>query len=175
MNQAFIAIGSNIAPAENVAQALRLLACRVRITRMSTVYLSAAEGRPEQPPYYNCAVAAETVMAPQELKRCVLRPIEDALGRVRSDDKYAARTIDLDLIAYDDLAIATDDCVLPDPQIAERAFLAIPLCEVAPEWVLSAPRVAIATVAARVRNRQLEPLEAYTQKLRDEIIPGGNR
>ncbi len=169
MVKAFIAIGSNIEPAENVAQALRLLASYVRVTRISTIYLSPAESRPEQPPYYNCVAAIETAMPPREIKHSVLRPIEDTLGRVRSDDKYAARTIDLDLIAYGDLAIETGDCVLPDSQIGERAFLAVPLYEVAPDWVLPTSGVSIAATAARLAECELKPLDAYTAAIRGEL------
>ncbi len=169
MASAFIAVGSNIEPAENVARALRLLAGSVGIRRLSNVYSNPAEPRPEQPPYYNCVVMTETAMTPLDIKATVLRRIEDALGRVRAADKYADRTIDLDLIAYDDWVVATDHYTLPDPKIGERAFLAIPLSEVAPDWMVPGSGVSIAAIAASVANRQLEFLEAYTLKLREEL------
>ena len=65
------------------------------------VYRTEPLGRPEQPRYYNCVVEIETGIARVELKQTLLRPIEDALGRTHTADKFASRTIDLDLIVYD--------------------------------------------------------------------------
>lgn len=167
--KAYVAIGSNIEPADNVARALRLLTCEVSLTRISTVYLNPAAGRPEQPPYYNCVAAIETMMTPLELKHSVLRPIEKALGRTRSADKYAARTIDLDLIAYGEVQLRSDDCTLPDPQIFERAFLAVPLRELAPALVLPGSTLTVAAAAAGLDDGELTPLDVYTATIRREL------
>jgi len=81
-------------------------------------------------------VEIETNFSPEELKYKVLRKIEKDLGRRRSRDKYASRTIDLDLILYDELIVKGDNFTLPDPQIAKRPYLAIPLYELNPALVL---------------------------------------
>lgn len=166
MARAFIGIGSNIEPEKNVRAAVRSLAQQMRVVGISTVYCTGALGRPEQPHYFNCVVEVETEAHPAEVKHGILRPIESSLGRKRSGDKYAPRTIDLDLILYGDLAMDTEDIRLPDPEILERPFLAIPLFELAPDLVLAGLR--IGEIAARLSQDGMRPLEAYTRLLREE-------
>jgi 2-amino-4-hydroxy-6-hydroxymethyldihydropteridine diphosphokinase len=168
MTRAFVGIGSNIEPEANVRAAIRLLARRTRLVGISMVYLSAALGRPEQPPYYNCVAEIETEAPPTEIKFGILRDIEHSLGRERTPDKYAARTIDLDLIAYGDLALDAEGMELPDPDILERPFLAIPLFELAPDMVLPRYGVPIREVAARLAQDGMKPLEEYAKLLRAE-------
>jgi 2-amino-4-hydroxy-6-hydroxymethyldihydropteridine diphosphokinase len=170
--RAFVSVGSNINPAENVREAIHRLALQVRVVGISTVYLTEAEGRPEQPPYYNCVVEIETEAPPVELKHQVLRCIEQDLGRERSGDKYAPRTIDLDLIVYDDVVMETNDLTLPDPQILRRPFLAIPLRELAPELTLTGLNRRIEEVAAALPQGSMKPLESYTKLLRRDIRHG---
>ncbi len=173
MARAFVSVGSNINPGENVRRAVRLLARQVRVQGISTVYLTEpVEQQHEQEPYYNCVLETETDRSPLELKQNVLRLIEEELGRKRSADKFAPRTIDLDLILYDDLVIKEEGLTLPDPEILKRPFLSIPLCELAPELVLPDTRIPIAEVAARFRHHTMKPLEAYTDRLRGEIRHG---
>ncbi len=172
MARAFVSIGSNIDPGENVRKAVRLLARQVRVLGISTVYLTEPVERPEQTPYYNCVLEIETALSPLELKRKVLRRIEEQLGRKRSEDKFAARTIDLDLILYDDLVLKTEGLTLPDPEITGRPFLAVPLHELAPELVLPGSRVPIADIAAGMKRNTMKPLAAYTDMLRGEVRNG---
>jgi 2-amino-4-hydroxy-6-hydroxymethyldihydropteridine diphosphokinase len=163
--RAYVAIGSNIEPAANVRLAMLHLAKQVLIANVSMVYRTAALGRPEQDPYYNCVVAIETDMAPLELRRC-MRAIEEALGRRRNEDKYAARTIDLDLIVYGDNVLDAEGLKLPDPEIMERPFLAIPLWELAPSLVLAGSGRPIAEVAAGMKQEGMQPLREYALELR---------
>lgn len=169
MTRAFIGIGSNMEPAKNVKDAVRNLAQQTCVTGISTVYCTDALDRPEQPPYFNCVVEIETDTTPVELKHGMLRPIENRLGRERSDDKDAPRPIDLDLILYGDLIMDTEDIKLPDPEILERPFLAIPLFELAPDLVLAGYNVRIGEIAARFRQQGMRPLEDYTRLLRQEV------
>lgn len=170
MARAFIGIGSNIEPAENVRIAIRSLARQTRLTGISTVYLTQALGRPDQPPYYNCVVEIETVAPPAEIKYDLLRNIENSLGRTRTPDKYAARTIDLDLIVYGDLTLDAEGIKLPDPEILERPFLAIPLFELAPDLVLAGYGLRISEVAASLTQDGMRPLKDYTGSLREELL-----
>lgn len=172
MTQAYIAVGSNIAPADNVRRAIELLAAKVELTAVSTVYLTPAEGRPDQDPYYNCIVAVRTALPAEQLKADVLKAIEDRLGRVRTDDRFAPRTIDLDLIVYDRLEIDSASLKLPDPHILTRAFVAVPLAEVAPELVLPRWNVPVSTVAARLTREQMVPLTAYSRQLQSLVASG---
>jgi 2-amino-4-hydroxy-6-hydroxymethyldihydropteridine diphosphokinase len=172
MARAFVSMGSNIDPAENIAQALRALNDAVRVAKLSTIYLTEPENKADQASYYNCVVELETTIPPIELKRRILRPIEDALGRTRGKDKNAARTIDLDLILYDEQMMMTADLMIPDPDIARRPFLAIPLAELAPDLVLPGSGKLINEIASSLMHLPMQPLNAYTERLRKELSYG---
>lgn len=171
MTRAFVAVGSNIEPERNVRRALSLLCREVTVVGISTVYLTEAIDRPDSPRYYNCVVEIEAGMGPSALKSEVLRRIEDSCGRKRSGDRYADRTMDLDLILYDDLAVRTVDQVLPDPDIAVRPFLAFSLFELDPDLT-----VAGLGPVSRIKNRfagvELWALPEYTERLRKETCHG---
>jgi len=172
MARAFIGIGSNIDPAENVQAAIRSLAQKTHLVGISMVYCTDALGRPEQPPYYNCVVEIETEALPTEVKHGILRTIENNLGRKRTEDKYAPRTIDLDLIVYGDLTIDAEGIKLPDPEILERPFLAIPLFELAPDMVLAGYGLRIGEIAAKLPLDGMKPLKDYVKLLREEMSRG---
>ena len=120
--------------------------------------------------FYNCVVEIETGLAPRDLKFRLLRRIESELGRTRGSDKFAARTIDLDLILYDDLVMTDDDLTLPDPDITLRPFLAVPLQELAPELVLPGSGVRISAAVRTQPRSGMAPLENYTERLRKDIL-----
>lgn len=170
MARAFIGIGSNIDPADNVRAAVHALARQTRLVGISMVYLTDALGTAKQPPYYNCVVEIETHVTPAEIKFGILRNIENSLGRRRTEDKYAPRTIDLDLIVYGDLMIDAEGIRLPDPDILERPFLAIPLFELAPDLILPGFGSRISEIAARFPQDGIKPLEDYARLLRSELI-----
>ncbi len=169
MPKAFLGLGSNIDPDVNIRKALELLCSHAEITGISTVYLTPAEDRPEQPSYYNCVVEVETDMPPVEFRLSVLRKIENALGRKRTEDKFASRTIDLDLILYNDVVMADEELTLPDPQILRRAFIAIPLHELSPGLRLPGSGLYVEDIAASMSDRGMKPLKDYTDNLRKEI------
>jgi 2-amino-4-hydroxy-6-hydroxymethyldihydropteridine diphosphokinase len=166
MARVFISVGSNIQPEANVRRALELLGQRVHVVGISTFYHTEPVGRPEHPQFVNGIVEIDTDIAPRELKDGVLERIEAQLDRRRTDDKYAPRTIDLDVIIYGDREVNSDDLVLPDPNIAHRAFLAIPLSELAPDLALPGSGVRIREIAERLRNHGMEPMLEYTELLR---------
>lgn len=95
------------------------------------MYTSPAFGPPGQPDFLNAAALVETELPPLAV-RDRLREIESALGRVRTSDRYAPRPIDLDLILFDDLVIDTPPLRLPDPDLLERAYLAVTAAELDP-------------------------------------------
>lgn len=168
MAQAFVGVGSNIDPDRNVLEALRRLAGHTRIAGISTVYRTPALGRSEQADYYNCVLRVDTELAPVGLKR-LLNRIESDMGRRRTCDKYAARNIDLDLLVYDDLVLATSELVIPDPDILSRAFLAAGLNELAPGMLLPRWGRTISAIAADLPTGSLRRLGAFTASLRAAI------
>jgi dihydroneopterin aldolase/2-amino-4-hydroxy-6-hydroxymethyldihydropteridine diphosphokinase len=133
VNRAFISLGSNIEPERNLTAAVRLLAARCRLVAVSPVYETRPVGKTDQPNFLNAAVLIETELPPAELKDRVLRDIEQALGRVRSEDKNAPRTIDLDISLFNDEVIMVGTRRIPDPEILEFAHIARPLADLAPE------------------------------------------
>jgi 2-amino-4-hydroxy-6-hydroxymethyldihydropteridine diphosphokinase len=156
MTRAFVGIGSNIEPERNIAKALISLAREARVVGVSTFYRTRPEGRPEQPDFYNGVAEIETDLPPVELKQ-TLRRIERELGRERTED---------------DLAIETDDLTIPDPRISKRAFLAIPLFELAPDLVLPGSGIALRDIAESFCEHGMQPLTAYTERLRKEVAHG---
>jgi 2-amino-4-hydroxy-6-hydroxymethyldihydropteridine diphosphokinase len=170
MARAFISIGSNIDPETNVRDAILRLGSTAQVKAISTVYRTEPVGPPGQPPFYNCVVELETDLAPRELKFQLLRRIESELGRTRGSDKFAARTIDLDLILYDELVMITEDLTLPDPDILRRPFLAVPLHELAPGLVLPGSGVRISEAVSAQPRKDMTPLEGYSERIRKEVL-----
>ena len=132
MSRAVISIGSNIDREHNLPAALDLLRASSDLTveARSCVYESDAVGG-EYPPFHNAAVLIETDLGPGELIG-VLKAVEEELGRVRTADRNAPRTVDLDLTLFDDVVDPAFD--IPDPQLSEYPFVTIPAAEIAGEW-----------------------------------------
>ncbi|GAB4482430.1 MAG: 2-amino-4-hydroxy-6-hydroxymethyldihydropteridine diphosphokinase [Anaerolineae bacterium] len=167
----FITMGSNIDPEANLQQALRLLGQQIKVHAVSQVYESPAidaAGRPnpDQPPFLNAAVLAETSIEPMRLKYEVLRGIEAAMGRVRGEDKYAPRPIDLDIALYGDERHKDVEgrLTLPDPEIQTRAHIALPLADLAPGYIHPVTGQTLGEIAARFEGDpsiRLHPLTLY--------------
>jgi len=158
MPRVYIGVGSNIDPERNIPAALKMLGEAVRIVAISTFYKTSPIGSPNSPEFYNGVVAIDTDVLPRDLKFRVLRRIEEAVGRIRCDDKYAPRTIDLDILLYGDIIINEPDLIIPDPDIATREFLAVPLMEICPDMAL--PHLSTDSMTA---------LNQFTHELRLEI------
>lgn len=132
MNQIFLSLGSNIEPELHLRQALQELAKHGRIRAVSSVWESPALERPDQPPYLNAVVHWEAELSAEDLSRRLIPEIERQLGRIRTSDKYGPRTIDIDLLLFNEEMREIAGHVIPSPEIEERAFVALPLAEVAP-------------------------------------------
>jgi 2-amino-4-hydroxy-6-hydroxymethyldihydropteridine diphosphokinase len=133
-NRAFISLGSNIEAERNLPAAVRRLAARCRLVAASTVYETLPVGKTDQPNFLNAAVLVETELTAGELKAQVLQAIEQELGRVRSEDKNAPRTIDLDISLFNDQVMMLGERRIPDPEILEFAHIARPLADLAPAY-----------------------------------------
>jgi 2-amino-4-hydroxy-6-hydroxymethyldihydropteridine diphosphokinase len=148
----FIALGSNLNPILHIPQALELLADHAPITGLSRLYLTDPVGPTRQPDFVNGVVRIRTSLPPLALKQQVLRKIEAQLGRTRGEDKFAPRTIDLDILLYGDLEMNTPDLRLPDPEILERAFIARGLLDIDPALVLPGSSAKLASVPPRLKG-----------------------
>ena len=159
----FIGVGSNIAPEANIPLALERLAKSLSLRAVSTFYRTAPVGPAGQPPFVNGVVEALSELPPRKLKFHVLRPIEASLGRRRSGaDKYAPRTIDLDLLLYGDAVLSQRGLTLPDPDIRERPFLAAGLLELEPGLVLPD-----GTPLRPAPGAAMEPLADFSRLLKE--------
>ncbi len=130
--RAFVAAGANLSPRANLLRAMEILAGKTTLLGISPFYRTRPLERPGQPDFLNGAFLVAADLPPEELKFGLLRGIEAALGRVRGPDPHQARPADLDLVLYGDLVVAREGLVLPDPEILERPFLAIPLLDLDP-------------------------------------------
>ena len=127
----YLGLGSNLGNRHhNLAQALNRLAPQAKIVRCSSVYDTAPQDNPDQPRFLNMAVRAETGLSPELLLE-LTKSIETALGR-RSAPPNSPRPIDIDILFYGKLIRHDPDPIIPHPRLHKRAFVLIPLSEIAP-------------------------------------------
>jgi 2-amino-4-hydroxy-6-hydroxymethyldihydropteridine diphosphokinase len=167
--RAYIAVGANIDPHRNIMDALDILSTQISIHAVSTFYRTAPVNRPEQSDFLNGVVAVDTDVGALALKKRILRPLEKKMGRTRSSDRYAARTLDLDLILYGETVVTNEELVLPDPDIRLRVFVAQPLFEVAPDARLPDTGEALAKLAVLSEQVGLTPDWELTRGVKERL------
>lgn len=138
MPRAFVALGGNLGDTHAcLSRALAALDAlpQTRLLAHSRFYRTPPWGLREQPPFLNAAAVLDTTLAPHALLDALLG-IERAAGRVREGERWGPRTLDLDLLHMDGVLLHDDRLTLPHPRIAERAFVLLPLAELAPDLIL---------------------------------------
>ncbi len=148
--QCAITLGSNLGDCQGILEAaLAILAAtpNISIVSKSSWYQTNPIG-PPQPDYLNGCALLQVNLSPQELLATLLQ-VEVKFGRVRQE-KWGARTLDLDLLLYDDLILDTPNLQLPHPRMKERAFVLVPLAEIAPNWIEPVSGKAIAQLLQAV-------------------------
>jgi 2-amino-4-hydroxy-6-hydroxymethyldihydropteridine diphosphokinase len=158
-HSAWLLLGSNIQPEENLRRAVDLLGRRIRLVRISSVWESPPADGSNQPNYLNAAVLAETDLSPEDLHAQVIAPIEESLGRRRSADKFSARTIDIDLALFDDRKTAYSGKELPHPDVLRHAYFAFPLAEISPEKPHPVTGEPLRSIAERMRPADIRRRE----------------
>ncbi|HZP96790.1 MAG TPA: 2-amino-4-hydroxy-6-hydroxymethyldihydropteridine diphosphokinase [Candidatus Limnocylindria bacterium] len=149
MTIAHIGLGSNLGDrAAMLRSAIDEIGRTLPIVASSAVYETAPWGRLDQPAFLNCCVAVETAEAPAALLG-VLHEVETRLGRTRRE-RWGPRTIDADLLLYGEARIATADLVVPHPRLTERAFVLVPLAEIAPETRVPGTELTVRDALARL-------------------------
>jgi len=136
-SRVFVAVGSNIDPEENLRAAVASLLAdeRVTVEGASPVYETVPVGRVDQPRFLNAAVLLRTPLSARELKDEVLLEIEESLGRVRTSDKNAPRTIDLDIVLFNYDLVEVGGRHIPDPDLLKYPHVAVPVADLAPYYV----------------------------------------
>lgn len=132
---AYIGLGSNLQdPVGQIRRARAAIATAEGIAELafSSLYRNPPMGPADQPDYVNAVMAVSTTLEPHALLRA-LQAIENQQGRVRKGERWGPRTLDLDILLYGQQQIATADLTVPHPGAAERAFVLLPLLEIAPE------------------------------------------
>jgi 2-amino-4-hydroxy-6-hydroxymethyldihydropteridine diphosphokinase len=144
MADALIALGGNVGDVRaTFDQAIAKLCSdgAVRLIARSSDYRTPPWGVTEQAPFVNAAIAVATALTPHTLLART-QDCERALGRDRARERrWGPRTIDLDILAYDDLVLIDRDLILPHPHLLERAFVLAPLAEIAPDRMIAGVRV----------------------------------
>lgn len=149
-HRAAIALGSNLGDSYNIlADAIQILGQTPEIVleTQSSYYQTLAVG-PPQPDYLNRCILVTTTLLPEQLLRSLLE-IELQFGRVRRK-RWGPRLLDLDLLLFDDLVLNVPDLQIPHPRMHERAFVLVPLVEIAPDWVEPVSGRAIADLVKTV-------------------------
>lgn len=134
-NIAYLSLGSNIEPEVNIKLAVAMLAERTELIAVSSVWETRPVGMINQPNFLNAAAIVRTQLTASQLKQKVLRPIEQKLGRVRQANKNGPRPIDIDIILFNRQVIKLGGRHIPDAEVLERPFVAIPLAEIAPDYI----------------------------------------
>jgi 2-amino-4-hydroxy-6-hydroxymethyldihydropteridine diphosphokinase len=159
MAEALIALGGNVGNVRDTLDRAIAAFCdgaAVRLLARSSDYRTPPVGVTEQPPFINCAIVVATELPPPALLARA-QSVEAQFGRNRSQEQHwGPRTLDIDLIAYDDLAMNTSELTLPHPRALERAFVLLPLAELVPERRISGVR--IKNALARVDQTGIEKL-----------------
>lgn len=158
-HQVFLGLGTNIEPQVNLPRAVELLGRTVLVEAVSAVWVTPPVGS-QGPDFLNAAAHIKTRYSMDNLRERVLHPIEDKLGRVRTGDPNAPRTIDLDILIYDGVVV--------DDEIWEQAHICIPLSELVPDY--TQPKIGITLQEHALRLIESNP----RYRKFPLILPAGN-
>lgn len=154
---AYVGLGSNLGDKEaNIKKALEMLNTSpgVRVKRAASLYRTAPVGYTGQDWFLNTVAEVETSLSPHELLSLLLA-VEERLGRVRTV-RWGPRTVDLDLLLFGGEEINTPDLVVPHPRMGERAFVMVPLAELAPELTVPGRGKAVELAQALAGEQYVE-------------------
>ncbi len=155
MAKAYLGLGSNLGNREknlkNCIEKIKTLK-GIKLLSASRFYETEPAGGPPQPGYLNAAIAIETHLSPQELLKS-LQEVESSSGRVR-DIKWGPRTLDIDILLYDNEIVTDDDLIIPHTMMHERLFVLKPLCEIAADVKHPILNKTVAELLTSIKSRQ---------------------
>lgn len=162
MAEVLIALGGNVGDIRKTLDRAIAALCdgaAVRLLARSSDYRTPPWGVTDQPPFINCAIIAATELAPLALLARA-HSVEIQFGRDRAhEQRWGPRTLDIDLITYDDVVMGKPELTLPHPRAMERAFVLMPLAEIAPERKISG--TAIKDALAKLDHTGIEKLPKH--------------
>lgn len=159
MHRVYLILGSNIDKERNLPAAVQLLATLSTVVAVSGVYETAPQGTLDQPNFFNAAVLLHTELDAATLKTDVLAEVERRLKRVRVADKNAPRTIDVDIVLFNDWVLDFGRYHIPDPDLVAFAHVAVPVAELA---------------GGQPHPETGEPLDALAARLRAGAVRDGH-
>ncbi len=163
LNTVYLGLGSNIGNRqEHLNRALGYLAQRMRVVQKSSVYETEPVGQTHQARFLNMVCEARTSLAPKVLLTLV-KGIEKKLGRPSHYPKDSPRIIDIDILFYGDQIISEPDLIVPHPRLSKRAFVLIPLRDIAPDFIDPSTGCTISLLLEKIRNENqgVIKLEGY--------------
>ena len=158
MAEVLIGLGGNVGDVRaNLDRAVTALCgSDVRLVAQSSDYLTPPWGVEDQPPFVNRCIAVETILAPRDLLERALA-VERGLGRERRKERrWGPRPIDIDLLDYAGVTVDEPDLRLPHPHLLERAFVLVPLAEIAPDRIVAG--VSVSEALAKLDTRGITRL-----------------
>jgi 2-amino-4-hydroxy-6-hydroxymethyldihydropteridine diphosphokinase len=155
-----LALGGNVGDkVKSLRRALRAIAGvpEIELTAVSRLYRTPPWGKTDQDWFVNACALGRATLAPEGLLERVKR-LEVELGR-EPTERWGPRVVDIDLIAYDDIALKTERLTLPHPELFNRAFVLVPLAEIAPDLVIAGVRVGEAAARLGLEAAEVTPLD----------------
>lgn len=136
INLVYLLLGSNIEPREKyISTAIELISRAIGdVYKLSSVYESEAVGFRADMDFFNQVICCQTTLSAIAILERILS-MEEELGRIRKKGGYTSRTIDIDILYYNDHIVDEEDLIIPHPRIQERKFVLVPLCEIANDFI----------------------------------------
>jgi 2-amino-4-hydroxy-6-hydroxymethyldihydropteridine diphosphokinase len=174
-NRIIVLLGSNIEKERNLPSAVAQLSRLCSVIATSSVYETCPVGLEDQPRFFNAAVLVETALDAYSFRDEILDAIERNLGRVRTSDKNAPRTIDTDIILFNEEVLDLDsDHHIPDPDLLKYRHVVIPIAEISPNLIHPETGETLSSIASRlVEEARLQ--KSYPVRRRFAIDLGATR
>jgi 2-amino-4-hydroxy-6-hydroxymethyldihydropteridine diphosphokinase len=153
--EVFILLGSNINPEKNIPLAIKMLKDKMRIATISSIWETNANNL-DDPNFLNCIIDARTNLSLDRIKSEIVKPIEDKLLRVRTENKNAPRTIDIDIVLYDGQEI--------EPSLWNQIYIAVPLAELIPNYIHKRTSEKLSDVADKLKRENFIVLRNDVKK-----------
>lgn len=166
----YLALGSNLGDRRsNLETAIGRLSPEARVIQLSSIYQTPPWGYEDQPPFLNMVVKVETRLTPENLLKFI-KNLEIEMGR-KGSFRNGPRLIDLDILLYGKLVSVQPGLVIPHPRLHERAFVLVPLAEIAPDLVHPVMKVTILELLSRVDSRGIQREGKISAKNPGELQP----